>query len=124
MSTLTRLARAATPDAWKHDGANKSAAADGRLRTIAEIKAALTSIGYPSLRGIQVSLVNGGILLQGDVPNFFMKQIAQEIALRASRGAVVCNEIRVADAPTPALACRAKNSEKDDRERDCRFSPG
>jgi hypothetical protein len=109
MTTLTWPARTATPDPWKHDGANKSAAADGRLRTIAEIKAALKSAGYPSLRGVQVSITSGGILLLGTVSRFFMKPIAQAIALRAGRGADVCNVIQVADARSHDAACRAND---------------
>ena len=112
MTTLTCPPRDALADVGKNDGAQKAPAVERHPRPVAEIKAALNSAGYPALGGIHVSLSNDHILLAGVVPSFFMKQIAQEIALRTGRGADVCNALQVADARALDATCRANDPQK------------
>jgi osmotically-inducible protein OsmY len=51
---------------------------------------------YWSLRGVDVKEDNGHILLSGIVKSYFMKQLAQEIAMRHLNGnAILKNHISV-----------------------------
>ena len=95
MTMLTGVAPAATPDIWVKEEAKKDVAAHIGPRLITEIEQALRSAGYHSLCNVHVSLTADGILLRGAVSTFFMKQIAQELALRAGLGRAVRNEIQV-----------------------------
>jgi osmotically-inducible protein OsmY len=45
----------------------------------------LRDCNYSALRGIDCSYHNGVLTLRGQVPTFYMKQVAQELASKASR---------------------------------------
>lgn len=64
-------------------------------RLSAQLKRAMRTAGYPALRRLDISFGDRQILLRGTVPSYFMKQIAQEIALRAAPAEEVRNEIEV-----------------------------
>jgi len=51
------------------------------LRLAERIERALCATGYESLRAIGVSVRARVVILRGRVPNYYMKQIAQETAL-------------------------------------------
>lgn len=70
-----------------------SSGPDGDLP--AEIRRAFRRAGYPALRHIEVSLDYCGVLLRGRVPSYFVKQIAQEIAMHAAGEDAVWNRIAV-----------------------------
>ena len=59
------------------------------------ITQALLATGYPPLRTIEVSAFSQVVVLQGRVPNYYMKQIAQAVALNAAGEREVRNEVTV-----------------------------
>jgi len=59
----------------------------------APVTRALRAMSYPCLRRIDVSIDCCGALLLGTVRSYFMKQMVQEIAMRAA--GAVWNEIEV-----------------------------
>jgi osmotically-inducible protein OsmY len=59
------------------------------------ITQALLATGYPPLRNIEVSAFSQVFVLQGRVPNYYMKQIAQAVALNAAGDREVRNEVTV-----------------------------
>lgn len=61
----------------------------------AQIRRDLGAAGYPALRRIDVTLDYCGVLLRGTVPTYFVKQLAQELAMRAAGKDPVWNEIEV-----------------------------
>ena len=56
---------------------------------------ALTTSDYAALRRIQVSSRDGCVYLEGCVPSFYLKQMAQVIALRVAGVTWICNELVV-----------------------------
>jgi osmotically-inducible protein OsmY len=61
----------------------------------AQIDQALRATGHASLRHLQVRGTEGLAILHGCVPSYFMKQMAQEIALRILGVKEVQNELQV-----------------------------
>lgn len=61
----------------------------------AGIELALHATGYHSLRGIDMTLHDEVVILRGCVPNYYMKQLAQAIALVVPGGLNVRNELTV-----------------------------
>jgi len=55
----------------------------------------LRTAGYPELRKVRVTVHNGTIELDGCVSSYYLKQMAQEVALRLDRTGQVNNEVRV-----------------------------
>jgi len=55
----------------------------------------LWTAGYPELRKVRVTVHNGTIELHGCVSSYYLKQAAQEVALRFDRTRKVKNEVRV-----------------------------
>lgn len=94
MSRFAQPAVASPPETRRLPGMNP--ADHRRAWLVGEVKAAWLAAGYPSLRRLNASLRGGAVVLRGAVPSFFLKQIAQEIALRVSRGETIHNEIDVA----------------------------
>jgi osmotically-inducible protein OsmY len=45
----------------------------------------LRDCNYPALHAVDCSYHNGVITLRGQVPSYYMKQVAQELASKASR---------------------------------------
>jgi osmotically-inducible protein OsmY len=62
----------------------------------ARIESALRSTGYAALRDIAFSVKDRVVHLSGRVPNFHLKQLAQESVL-AIPGAQVLNDVDVAE---------------------------
>lgn len=60
-----------------------------------QIRRAFRAAGYPALRRIDVTLDYCGVLLRGTVPSYFVKQVAQELAMRAAGKDPVWNELEV-----------------------------
>lgn len=55
----------------------------------------LRETDYRDLRKIKVRLRDGRIILRGNVPSYFMKQVAQEAVRPLAIGLEIRNEIRV-----------------------------
>ncbi len=52
---------------------------------------------YLSLRSLRCSLAQGRLILRGNVPTFYLKQLAQTIAKKHSGSAEIVDQIEVGD---------------------------
>jgi osmotically-inducible protein OsmY len=68
-------------------------AADEELRV--QIERALAATGYPQLRKIGVDVRDCKVALNGFVPTYYLKQVAQCAALSVRDGCVSANDIEV-----------------------------
>jgi osmotically-inducible protein OsmY len=55
----------------------------------------LDAIGYPSLRQVKCAVHDGQLVLAGVVPSFYLKQVAQTVALAVEGVVSVANQLRV-----------------------------
>jgi len=76
-------------------GARRAVEIESDRRLVAEIERATRAAGYASLRHLDVSACNACVVLSGVVPSYFMKQLAQEMAMRVANVQVVNNELEV-----------------------------
>lgn len=60
------------------------------------VRAALHRSGYPDLRSVDVKSVPRGVQLQGTVHSYYLKQIAQLVALSTDGVDAVDNQVEVA----------------------------
>jgi len=60
-----------------------SGAIDENNSQVVRVRRALIESGYSQLQDVTVFATDGGVVLVGIVPSYFMKQIAQEIARSA-----------------------------------------
>ncbi len=60
-----------------------------------EVTEALRKSGYPMLRYIHVATEGTAVILQGNVPNFHMKQLAQAVAIQTKGVELIRNELIV-----------------------------
>jgi osmotically-inducible protein OsmY len=56
---------------------------------------ALREIGYPALRSVTVVVSEGVVTLDGLVHSYYLKQLAQEVAMRIVGKRVLSNELKV-----------------------------
>ncbi len=61
-----------------------------------DLNHAFRMAGYAQLRGIGISYHNGRVVLQGRVPTYFLKQVAQSLASSLPGVQAVDNNIEVA----------------------------
>ena len=66
---------------------------DHRIRRLVE--SAIDDSGYPYLRYISVSADRGCVVLQGKVPSYFAKQLAQTAAMNCEGVTSIQNELFV-----------------------------
>lgn len=64
-----------------------------RLRQ--EVTAALRNSGYPMLRYIHIATEGSAVILQGKVPNFHMKQLAQAVVIQTKGVGLIRNDLIV-----------------------------
>ncbi|HQU41904.1 MAG: hypothetical protein B7Z73_04985 [Planctomycetia bacterium 21-64-5] len=124
MSMLTRPVPAAVVDVWTHVPPKVPVDRDSNLRLAGEVKGALRAAGYPSLRHVNVFACGGCVVLRGSAPSFHVKQVAQEIAMRAAGVDAVCNEIEAGNGATPRAERPSNEVEKGDSEMDVFLSVG
>lgn len=93
MKTLAKLAVPVLEEARPRRDATPSSHCRDWL--IKELTAAWRTAGYPALARLSAAPRDGALLIRGTVPSFFLKQIAQEIALRVCRRETILNEIAV-----------------------------
>ena len=65
------------------------------LHRAENVERALTETGYGQLRGIQVTVHAGLLILNGHVRSYYLKQLAQAIALSATGTDSLRNDIQV-----------------------------
>jgi len=51
-------------------------------RLAQQVAFALSATGYASMRTVEVAAFGGAVFLSGQVPSYYMKQVAQEIAMQ------------------------------------------
>jgi osmotically-inducible protein OsmY len=73
----------------------RSAGADDFAALVDAVRTALQETGRGWLRRIVVSVEAEAIVLRGTVPSFYLKQMAQTIAMGVSGSAVMRNELLV-----------------------------
>ena len=95
MTALTRPASGETDEASEQVGIQDAAENGSYLRLASEVQRRLQDCAYPPLHRLSASLSDGCVRLRGTVSSFFLKQVAQEIAMRAVASVVVQNEIEV-----------------------------
>ena len=78
----------------KKDGANWISVTR-TIVTNAAIVTALRSSPYPPLRSILCSERGGILMLQGSVPSYYLKQLAQECVRGAVHGRTLRNRVEV-----------------------------
>lgn len=66
-----------------------------RSQTIAAVRAALISSPYRPLHQVEVDFDQGQFVLRGVVNSYYLKQLAQTVALRTICGGTVCNDLDV-----------------------------
>jgi osmotically-inducible protein OsmY len=66
-----------------------------RSSLVLDVERALRATGYLSLRNLQIFQHGSAVILQGRVPTYHLKQLAQAIAMAHERVAEVHNEIDV-----------------------------
>jgi osmotically-inducible protein OsmY len=59
------------------------------------VEQALRATGYPSLRAVKVSVCGGLVILQGRVPSYYLKQLAQATALDVPGVGELRNDVEV-----------------------------
>ncbi len=74
-----------------HDGG----AMQSRKIIEANVQARLRQSPYPSLRRISCRLVGSGLILRGRVPSYYLKQVAQSVAVSVAGVPAVRNELEV-----------------------------
>lgn len=80
----------------------RSAQRDGELshdRTLHEIRARLAATGYVALRHVSCFHRDGVVTLEGDVPSFYLKQVAQTAIRDLKAVKQIVNRLRVAEMP-------------------------
>jgi osmotically-inducible protein OsmY len=63
--------------------------------SVEAVDRALRATGYPALRGIQIEIERGIVVLWGRVPNYYQKQVAQVTAQRMPGVRGIANGIEV-----------------------------
>ena len=61
----------------------------------AQIQDSFRQLGYAQLNSIKCSSVDGEIFLTGELDSFYLKQVAQSVAIKVSGKQNVQNEIHV-----------------------------
>jgi osmotically-inducible protein OsmY len=59
------------------------------------IEHALRATGYPALRAVEVSVCGGVVILQGRVPSYYLKQLAQATAMEIAGVRELRNDVEV-----------------------------
>lgn len=80
-SRISSGAAPAVVEGNEEDGAGAPLSARDRALCHA-VRAALRNTGYPAVAELQCEAIDGLILLVGELPSFYLKQIAQEAVLR------------------------------------------
>ncbi|MBY0587245.1 hypothetical protein K2X85_08715 [bacterium] len=62
---------------------------------LVEVDRILQASCYSALRGVQYGLSNGRLILEGSVPSYFMKQIAQQLVATVADENLIDNQIIV-----------------------------
>src|SRR5262245_57127704 len=65
------------------------------LRLTESVERALRETGHMPLRAVQVSTCGRLVILQGQVPTYYLKQIAQTATLGVPGVEMVCNDLEV-----------------------------
>jgi osmotically-inducible protein OsmY len=65
---------------------------------LVEVDRILQASCYSALRGVNYGLSNGRLVLEGSVPSYFMKQIAQQLVSQVADESLIDNQI-VVDRP-------------------------
>jgi osmotically-inducible protein OsmY len=63
------------------------------------IEQAFKASGYLVLRTLAIAVHGQNVVLQGRVPSYYMKQLAQAIALKIPGVQELCNEVKVISPP-------------------------
>jgi len=67
-----------------------------RIRAVEdEVRAALEQSGYAAIRNITFELNDGELTLRGQVPSYYMKQIAVSTVAKVAGVALIYNRLRV-----------------------------
>jgi len=83
---------------WPHELAGiHSTSHNARIVTV--VQRALQSTHYPPLRTVRVRETGGTIVISGRVPTYFMKQMAQAVAMAVAFDRTLRNELQVDVAP-------------------------
>ena len=67
----------------------------GENQITARIRRALSLTGHPALRHVRVRVDDGRVCLQGSVPSWFLKQVAQSAVLNVADVDALDNELVV-----------------------------
>jgi osmotically-inducible protein OsmY len=59
------------------------------------VERALRATGYPPLRAVEVSVCGQLVILQGRVPSYYMKQLAQAVAMGVAGVRELRNDVQV-----------------------------
>ena len=59
------------------------------------VLAALRSTGYLALRGLKCQVSEGAVVLSGEVPSFYLRQMVQAIVLRVGQLGEIRNLVQV-----------------------------
>jgi hypothetical protein len=84
------------PAEWNRDEAEDKEQAAASLPSLAErVERALRATGYAPLRAVDVSVSGQLVTLRGRVPSYYMKQIAQSVAVDVAAGQWLRNDLEV-----------------------------
>jgi osmotically-inducible protein OsmY len=74
---------------------------------LVEVDRILQSSCYSALRSVNYGLSNGRLVLEGRVPSYFMKQVAQQLVASVAEEDLIDNQI-VVDRPLPSVPRRLR----------------
>ena len=76
--------------------AHNSVRAFESIRLVGRVRVELGRTGHSTLRDIGVSVTDRGVLLEGRVASYYLKQLAQEAVRKVLGPAVIWNKLTVA----------------------------
>jgi hypothetical protein len=95
MQSLMTPAHERRPHSIRPSDESTSAAAPDLAPAVRKVSQALRSCTHRRLCRVNVSAQDGRVVLAGRLPSYFLKQLAQSVAMRASERIEIRNEVQV-----------------------------
>ncbi len=77
------------------NGRSQFKSADPKLES--QVRSALSDMPYPQLRSLECSCHGGKVTLQGRLDSFYLKQLAQTVAMKSPGVREVFNQVDVVE---------------------------
>ena len=94
-ATLPLCQEAIGDGTWENAPASSPQSCEEGAHLAAQVEHALCATGYACLRSVTATLRDQAVVLQGRVPSYYLKQVAQEMALTVPEVRELRNELLV-----------------------------